>query len=57
MNLFKRIIVRYTSVSLMLRIFIGLVIVNVLLFTRKKKDEPTDDYAELCPDFIEGENE
>ncbi|MBR5164817.1 MAG: TonB-dependent receptor [Ruminococcus sp.] len=38
-------------------LFIGLVIVNVLLFTRKKKDEPTDDYAELCPDFIEGENE
>ena len=38
-------------------LFLGLVIVNVLLFTRKKKDEPTDDYAELCPDFIEGENE
>ena len=38
-------------------LFIGLVIVNVLLFTRKKKEEPADDYAELCPDFIEGENE
>lgn len=38
-------------------LFIGLVIVNVLLFTRKKKEEPVDDYAELCPDFIEGENE
>ena len=30
MNLFKRIIVRYTSVSLMLRIFIGLVIGAIL---------------------------
>ena len=38
-------------------LFIGLVIVNVLLFTRKKKEEPADDYAELCPDYIEGENE
>ena len=38
-------------------LFIGLVIFNVLIFTRKKKDEPADDYAELCPDFIEGENE
>ena len=38
-------------------LFIGLVIVNVLLFTRKKKEEPSDDYAELCPDYIEGENE
>ena len=37
-------------------LFIGLVIINVLLFTRKKKEEPSDDYAELCPDFIEGEN-
>ena len=38
-------------------LFIGLVIVNVLLFTRKKKEEPSDDYAELCPDYVEGENE
>lgn len=38
-------------------LFIGLVIVNVLLFTCKKKEEPADDYAELCPDYIEGENE
>ena len=38
-------------------LFIGLVIINVLLFTRKKKEEPSDDYAELCPDYIEGENE
>lgn len=38
-------------------LFIGLVIVNVLLFTTKKKEEPSDDYAELCPDYIEGENE
>ncbi len=38
-------------------LFIGLVIVNVLLFTRKKKEEPADDYAELCSDYIEGENE
>ena len=35
-------------------LFIGLVIVNVLLFTRKTKEEPSDDYAELCPDYIEG---
>lgn len=38
-------------------LFIGLVIVNVLLFTKKKKEELADDYAELCPDYIEGENE
>jgi uncharacterized surface anchored protein/cell wall-associated NlpC family hydrolase len=38
-------------------LFIGLVIVNILLFTRKKKEEPSDDYAELCPDYVEGENE
>ena len=38
-------------------LFIGLVIVNVLLFIRKKKEEPSDDYAELCPDYVEGENE
>lgn len=38
-------------------LFIGLVIVNVLIFTRKKKEELSDDYAELCPDYIEGENE
>ena len=38
-------------------LFLGLVIVNVLLFTRKKKDELADDYAELCPDFTEGDND
>ena len=38
-------------------LFIGLVVFNVFLFTRKKKDEPADDLAEVCPDYIEGENE
>ena len=35
----------------------GLVLLTVSIFARKKKEEPADDYAELCPDFIEGENE
>ena len=38
-------------------LFIGLVVFNVFLFTRKKKNEPVDDFAEVCPDYIEGENE
>jgi uncharacterized surface anchored protein len=38
-------------------LFIGLVVFNVFLFTRKKKNEPVDDLAEVCPDYIEGENE
>ena len=35
----------------------GLVLLTVSIFARKKKEESADDYAELCPDFIEGENE
>lgn len=35
----------------------GLVLLTVSIFARKKNEEPADDYAELCPDFIEGENE
>lgn len=34
----------------------GLVLLTVSIFARKKKEEPADDYAELCPDFIEGED-
>jgi len=34
----------------------GLVLLTVSIFARKKKEEPVDDYAELCPDFIEGED-
>ena len=35
----------------------GLVLLTVSIFARKKKEEPADDYAELCPDFIEGEED
>ncbi len=35
----------------------GLVLLTVSIFARKKKEEPVDDYAELCPDFIEGEED
>ena len=35
----------------------GLVLLTISIFARKKKEEPADDHAELCPDFIEGENE
>ncbi len=35
----------------------GLVLLTVSIFARKKKEEPADNYAELCPDFIEGEED
>lgn len=35
----------------------GLVLLTVSIFARKKKEEPADDYAEICPNYIEGENE
>lgn len=35
----------------------GLVLLTVSIFARKKKEEAADDYAELCPDFIEGEED
>ena len=35
----------------------GLVLLTVSIFARKKKEEPADDYAALCPDFIEGEED
>ena len=35
----------------------GLVLLTLSIFKRKKKEEPADDYAEFCPDFIEGANE
>ena len=35
----------------------GLVLLTVSIFARKKKEEPADDHAELCPDFIEGEED